>query len=92
MSDSKQAFKLKAFTGIIPRKVCKIFQLHNITVKRVCFVKSIAIVIDGYYMEVLIMEEIRVSKKEIIRFRVEEMLRKVNRFIKSFGCRMEVIK
>ena len=38
------------------------------------------------------MESIKVSKKEIIRFRVEEMLRKVNRFIKSFGCRMEVIK
>ena len=38
------------------------------------------------------MEEIRVSKKEIIRFRVAELLRKVHRFIKSFGCRMEVIK
>ena len=38
------------------------------------------------------MEEIRVSKKEIIRFRVAEILRKVHRFVKSFGCRMEVIK
>ena len=38
------------------------------------------------------MEEIKVTKKEIIRFRVAEILRKVNRFIKSFGCRMEVIK
>ena len=38
------------------------------------------------------MEEIKVSKKAIIRFRVAEILRKVNRFIKSFGCRMEVIK
>ena len=38
------------------------------------------------------MESIRVSKKEVIRFRVAELLRKVNRFIKSFGCRMEVIK
>ena len=37
------------------------------------------------------MEEIRVSKKEIIRFRVEEMLRKVSKFVKSFNCRMEVI-
>ena len=56
------------------------------------FVKSIAIVIDGYYMEVITMEEIRVSKKEIIRFRVAEMLRKVNKFVKSFSYRMEVIK
>ena len=38
------------------------------------------------------MESIRVSKKEIIRFRVAEMLRKVNKFVKSFNCRMEVIK
>ena len=38
------------------------------------------------------MESIRVSKKEIIRFRVAELLRKVNKFVKSFGCRMEVIK
>ena len=38
------------------------------------------------------MEEIRVSKKEIIRFRVEEILRKVARYVKSFSYRMEVIK
>ena len=38
------------------------------------------------------MEEIKVTKKEIIRFRVAEMLRKVNKFVKSFNCRMEVIK
>ena len=38
------------------------------------------------------MEEIRVSKKEIIRFRVEEMLRKVRKFVRSFCYRMEVIK
>ena len=38
------------------------------------------------------MESIRVSKKEIIRFRVAEMLRKVNKFVKSFNCRMEVIR
>ena len=38
------------------------------------------------------MEEIRVSKKEIIRFRVAELLKKVNKFVKSFGCHMEVIK
>ena len=38
------------------------------------------------------MEEIRVSKKEIIRFRVAELLRKVNKFVKSFNCHMEVIK
>ena len=43
-------------------------------------------------MEVLIMEEIKVSKKEIIRFRVAEMLHKVARFVKSFSYRMEVIK
>lgn len=57
-------------------------------------VKSIAIVIDGIntYMEVITMEEIRVNKKEIIRFRVAELLRKVNKFIRSFGCRMEAIK
>ena len=56
------------------------------------FVKSIAIVIDGYYMEVITMEEISVKKSEVIRFRVAELLRKVNRFVKSFGCHMEVIK
>ena len=55
-------------------------------------VKSIAIVIDGYYMEVITMEEIKVSKKEIIRFRVAELLRKVAKFVKSFSYRMEVIK
>lgn len=38
------------------------------------------------------MEEIRVSKKEIIRFRVSELLHKVARFVKSFNYRMEVIK
>ena len=38
------------------------------------------------------MEEIKVTKKEIICFRVAELLRKVHRFVKSFGCRMEVIK
>ena len=38
------------------------------------------------------MEEIKVSKKEIIRFRVAEVLRKVNKFVKSFSYRMEVIK
>lgn len=37
------------------------------------------------------MESIRVTKKEIIRFRVAEILRKVNKFVKSFNCRMEVI-
>ena len=56
-----------------------------------CNVKSIAIVIDGYYMEVITMEEIKVTKKEIIRFRVAEILRKVSKFVKSFNCRMEVI-
>ena len=38
------------------------------------------------------MEEIKVSKKAIIRFRVEELLHKVARFVKSFSYRMEVIK
>ena len=38
------------------------------------------------------MEEIRVKKSEVIRFRVEELLHKVARFVKSFNCRMEVIK
>ena len=38
------------------------------------------------------MEEIKVTKKEIIRFRIAEILRKVARFIKSFNCRMEVIR
>ena len=38
------------------------------------------------------MEEIKVSKKEIIRFRVAELLRKVNKFVKSFSYRMETIR
>ena len=38
------------------------------------------------------MESIRASKKEIIRFRIEEILRKVARFVKSFNCKMEVIR
>lgn len=38
------------------------------------------------------MESIKVSKKEIIRFRVEELLHKVSRFVKSFSYRMEVIR
>ena len=38
------------------------------------------------------MESIRDNKKEIIRFRVAELLRKVNKFVKSFSYRMEVIK
>ena len=38
------------------------------------------------------MEEIKVTKKEIIRFRVAEMLRKVAKFVKSFNCRMEAIR
>ena len=38
------------------------------------------------------MEEIKVTKKEIIRFRVSELLRKVAKFVKSFSYRMEVIK
>lgn len=38
------------------------------------------------------MEEIKVTKKAIISFRVSELLRKVNKFVKSFSCRMEVIK
>ena len=38
------------------------------------------------------MESISVKKSDVIRFRVAELLRKVNRFVKSFGCHMEVIK
>lgn len=38
------------------------------------------------------MESISVKKSAVIRFRVAELLRKVNKFVKSFGCRMEVIK
>ena len=37
------------------------------------------------------MEEIKVTKKAIIRFRVAELLHKVARFVKSFNVRMEVI-
>ena len=38
------------------------------------------------------MESISVKKSEVIRFRVAELLRKVNKFIKSFNCKMEVIR
>ena len=38
------------------------------------------------------MESISVKKSEVIKFRVAEILRKVNKFIKSFSYRMEVIK
>ena len=38
------------------------------------------------------MESISVKKSEVIRFRVAEILRKVNKFVKSFNYRMEVIK
>ena len=38
------------------------------------------------------MESIRVTKTEVIRFRVAELMRKVNKFVKSFSYRMEVIK
>ena len=38
------------------------------------------------------MEEIKVTKKEIIRFRVSELLHKVARFVKSFNYRMEAIR
>ena len=38
------------------------------------------------------MEEIKVTKKEIVRFRVAEMLRKVAKFVKSFNYRMETIR
>lgn len=38
------------------------------------------------------METISVKKSEVIRFRVAEMLRKVNKFVKSFSYRMEVIR
>lgn len=37
------------------------------------------------------MESISVKKSEVIRFRIEEILRKVSKFVKSFNCRMEVI-
>ena len=38
------------------------------------------------------MEEIKATKKAVIRFRVAELLHKVARFVKSFNYRMEVIK
>ena len=38
------------------------------------------------------MESIKVTKKAVIRFRIEEILRKVARFVKSFNVRMEVIR
>ena len=38
------------------------------------------------------MESISVKRTEVIRFRVAELLRKVNKFVKSFSYRMEVIK
>ena len=47
---------------------------------------------NNTYMEVFTMESISVKKSEVIRFRVAEMLRKVNKFVKSFSYRMEVIK
>ena len=52
------------------------------------------LMMTGYnkFLEVFTMEEIKVTKKEIIRFRVAELLRKVNKFVKSFSYRMEVIK
>ena len=38
------------------------------------------------------MESIKVTKKEIIRFRVAELLHRVARYVKSFNCKMEVIR
>lgn len=38
------------------------------------------------------MEEIKVTKKAVIRFRVAEMLHRVARFVKSFNYRMETIR
>ena len=38
------------------------------------------------------MESISVTKKAIIRFRIKEILRKIDRFVKSFNVRMEVIR
>ena len=37
------------------------------------------------------MEEIRVTKTEVIRFRIAEILHSVYKFVKSFSYRMEVI-
>ena len=38
------------------------------------------------------MESISVKKSEVIKFKVAELLRKVNKFVKSFSCRMETIR
>ena len=38
------------------------------------------------------MESISVKKSAVIRFRVAELMRKINKFVKSFSYRMEVIK
>ena len=38
------------------------------------------------------METISVKKSEVIKFRVAELLRKVNKFVKSFNYRMEAIR
>ena len=38
------------------------------------------------------MEEISVKRTEVIRFRIAEMMHKIARFVKSFNCRMEVIR
>lgn len=38
------------------------------------------------------MESINVKKSDIIRFRIAELLRNVNKFVKSFNYRMEVIR
>ena len=38
------------------------------------------------------MESISVKKSAVIRFRVAELMRKVNKFVKSFSYRMEAIK
>ena len=38
------------------------------------------------------MESISVKKSDVIRFRIAEILRKVNKFVKSFSYRMEVIR
>ena len=38
------------------------------------------------------METISVKKSEVIKFKVAELLRKVAKFVKSFNCKMEVIR
>lgn len=38
------------------------------------------------------MEEIKVTRTAVIRFRVAEILRKVYKFVQSFNYRMEAIK